>query len=326
MLATSGELDTTMGGKPSVLLDPSNRRRTVYSLVDRQFLPGVLRTFDFANPDLHVAVRHETTVPQQGLFFLNGPFAAQRARALAAHSSRMEPAQRVEALYAAVLQRRPTPSEITAALRFIHRAANLPAPVSPAWDSRPWRYGTGEFDPATAQLRSFRPLPHFTGNAWQGAESLPGGEPGWANLTAKGGHPGNTHAHACVRRWIAPRDLRISIRGTVRHEPTEGDGIRAVIIAGTHGTVASASLHHGEASLNAGPLDVRAGEFIDFVVDIGSALGFDQFLWNPVIEAEGTRWDSQADFAGPAPADLRLQPWEQYAQVLLLTNEFAFTD
>ncbi|HSH16897.1 MAG TPA: DUF1553 domain-containing protein, partial [Verrucomicrobiae bacterium] len=80
MLAVSGELDLTMSGKSLELLDAANKRRTVYAYVDRQFLPGTFRTFDFANPDIHVAVRHETTVPQQALFFLNGEFAASRAR------------------------------------------------------------------------------------------------------------------------------------------------------------------------------------------------------------------------------------------------------
>ncbi|MFN9955484.1 MAG: DUF1553 domain-containing protein, partial [bacterium] len=83
MLATADQLDSRRGGHASGLLDSGNHRRSVYGRVDRHFLPGVLRTFDFANPDLHVAVRHETTVPQQGLYFLNGPFAADRARALA---------------------------------------------------------------------------------------------------------------------------------------------------------------------------------------------------------------------------------------------------
>ena len=83
MLAASGELDPATGGKAIDLLDAGNKRRTVYALVDRQFLPGTFRTFDFANPDIHVAVRHETTVPQQALFFLNGSFAADRAKALA---------------------------------------------------------------------------------------------------------------------------------------------------------------------------------------------------------------------------------------------------
>jgi len=53
MLAASGELDLTMDGKPADLLDAGNKRRTVYALVDRQFLAGAFRTFDFANPDIH---------------------------------------------------------------------------------------------------------------------------------------------------------------------------------------------------------------------------------------------------------------------------------
>jgi hypothetical protein len=96
-LAVTGELESRIGGSPSGLLEPSNQRRSVYGLVDRQFLPGVLRTFDFANPDLHVAVRHETTVPQQGLFFLNGPFAANRARMLARAVSGLSPEDRIHA-------------------------------------------------------------------------------------------------------------------------------------------------------------------------------------------------------------------------------------
>src|SRR4029079_17493135 len=62
MLAVSDELDPKAGGKPAELVDAANKRRTVYALVDRQFLAGTFRTFDFANPDIHVAVRHETTV------------------------------------------------------------------------------------------------------------------------------------------------------------------------------------------------------------------------------------------------------------------------
>src|SRR5262249_13310195 len=77
LLATSGELDMKAGGRPD---DVTGKRRTVYALVDRQFLPGMFRTFDFANPDLHVAQRSTTTVPQQALFLMNGSFVADRAR------------------------------------------------------------------------------------------------------------------------------------------------------------------------------------------------------------------------------------------------------
>ena len=85
MLAATGELKLQTGGKPTDLFkDTSNVRRTLYGLVDRQFLPAILRVFDFANPDLHVPKRSQTTVPQQALFFMNHPLVLERARRLAA--------------------------------------------------------------------------------------------------------------------------------------------------------------------------------------------------------------------------------------------------
>src|SRR5262249_52624778 len=51
---------------------------------DRQNLPGLFRTFDFASPDSSTPQRFTTTVPQQALFLLNSPFVAEQARALVA--------------------------------------------------------------------------------------------------------------------------------------------------------------------------------------------------------------------------------------------------
>ena len=80
LLAVTGELDLTAGGRPVELFKPPfATRRTVYGLVDRQYLPGVFRVFDFANPDLHTPERYGTTVPQQALFFLNHPLVLDRA-------------------------------------------------------------------------------------------------------------------------------------------------------------------------------------------------------------------------------------------------------
>ncbi|MEY3276999.1 MAG: hypothetical protein RL153_2267 [Verrucomicrobiota bacterium] len=326
MLAASGELDGRMGGTTQPLLDAQSRRRTLYAFVDRQFLPGVLRTFDFANPDLHVSVRHETTVPQQGLFFLNGPFAAQRARALASRTRALPPATRVAALHQALFQREPTAAETSAALRFIQSAEAGEPPEPEPWKPGAWSQGTGEVDVASGSVRGYKPLPRFTGAAWQGAEAWPGGDTGWARLTADGGHPGNTRAHAVVRRWTAPADLRVTIEGTLRHEVAEGDGVRGFVLAPRVGMVASNAVHKASVVMKAGPLDVRAGESIDFVVDIRDGLNSDQFLWAPVVVAGERRWDAAQEFSGPPTTDERLRPWEQYAQVLLLSNEMAFAD
>ena len=326
MLAASGELDATTGGKPVELLDAGNKRRTVYALVDRQFLPGTFRTFDFANPDIHVAVRHETTVPQQALFFLNGNFAASRAKALAKRFADESPERRVQQLHQALYQRSATKAEVAAALRFVKTAGSEPSPVPPPVRETQWRYGTGEFDEATKRLKSFTPLPHFTGSAWQSTASWPGGETGWAQLTPEGGHPGNTRVHACVRRWVAPRDATVNITGTLKHEPEQGDGVRGFILSSRHGELKAATVHKSKTDMSATNIVVKAGDTLDFVVDIGGTLSHDQFLWVPVVTADGTKWDARAEFTGPMPAPQHLTAWEQYAQVLLLANEFAFVD
>ncbi len=89
-----------------------------------------------------------------------------------------------------------------------------------------------------------------------------------------------------------------------------------------------AEVHHSDARFDVDALEVKAGDTIDFVVDIRDNLNSDQFLWAPVLVEQGaegtTTWNAQADFGGkPAP---QLDPWEQLAQVLLMANEFYFVE
>ena len=83
LLFVSGQLDAKIGGPAVEMFEAkTSRRRTVYGFIDRQNLPGMLRTFDFANPDTSNPQRYETTVPQQALFLMNNPFVLEQARAL----------------------------------------------------------------------------------------------------------------------------------------------------------------------------------------------------------------------------------------------------
>jgi hypothetical protein len=124
MLAVSGQLDNTIGG-PAVdlLAQPFVPRRTVYGFIDRQNLPGMYRTFDFASPDTHAPQRFTTTVPQQALFLMNSPFAVQQAKALVARKEVSgESETRIEALYRLLYGRRPTAEEVELGLRFVNDA------------------------------------------------------------------------------------------------------------------------------------------------------------------------------------------------------------
>jgi len=96
LLAVSGQLDRTIGGKAVPLTTP---RRTLYVFVERQNLPGTFRTFDFANPDSTSPGRAQTCVPQQALFFMNSKFALGGR----SQGSRSAAARTVHDLYALAL-------------------------------------------------------------------------------------------------------------------------------------------------------------------------------------------------------------------------------
>jgi hypothetical protein len=122
-LAAAGKLDLTIGGLPvDILSEPFSKRRTLYGFIDRQNLPGLFRTFDFANPDTSNQGRFHTTVPQQALFLMNNPFILEQAASLADSPNLKAAAndrERIEALYASVLQREASPGEIKRAERFL---------------------------------------------------------------------------------------------------------------------------------------------------------------------------------------------------------------
>jgi len=124
LLAATGELDlSAAGGRAEDALADSSRRRTIYSLVDRQYVPPTFTTFDFPHPDVHSSERNETLVPQQALFFLNSPFVAHRVRALVKRTADAAPDEKVRLLHRWLYQRDATPWEIERAQQFLAAAA-----------------------------------------------------------------------------------------------------------------------------------------------------------------------------------------------------------
>ncbi|MGV2337556.1 MAG UNVERIFIED_CONTAM: DUF1553 domain-containing protein [Planctomycetaceae bacterium] len=106
LLSITGELDPAMYGRPKVITDDGNLRRTIYAFVERQNIPSLVQTFDFANADTSTPRRSQTTVPQQALFALNSSFMLQRSKALAASVQTAGPAPQrlVDALFQRTLR------------------------------------------------------------------------------------------------------------------------------------------------------------------------------------------------------------------------------
>ena len=333
-LAAAGRLNPRLGGRPEPLFAASNTRRTLYAFVDRENLPAVMRTFDFANPDLSIPQRTETTVPQQALFGLNHPFLVQQAKALVKRVSTEKSSEgRIGLLYRYLFQRSPKADELASALSFV---AVDEKPVLVENDhAKAWQHGFGEWDEQTGRVKTFTPLPHFTGHAWQGDEDWPNAKLGWAQLTAEGGHPGNNRQHAVVRRWIAPADGRYDLRSTLIHEPKVGDGIRAFVSHSRLGKLLGTKLHGSKADLSLTSIAFQKGDTLDFIADIDIGLNSDQFLWSPQLsttqsiagsggDTPAEVWDAKKDFT--ASPKTTLTSWEQLAQVLMLSNEFMFVD
>ncbi len=126
MLASSGRLDSRIGGRGFEIGNADERRRTLYATIDRQDLPNLFRVFDLASPDQSAPRRARTTVPQQSLFMMNSPFVVNQAFALASRpdvAAVTDPPQRVAAIYRAALGREPSGEESTVAVEFIRQCS-----------------------------------------------------------------------------------------------------------------------------------------------------------------------------------------------------------
>jgi hypothetical protein len=127
LLAVAGQLDAAIGGRAVDLTTaPFRRRRAVYGFIDRQNLPALFRTFDFASPDTTSPQRHTTTLPQQALFLMNSPFVVEQAQHLIQRTdvrACVEPEQCISLLYRLLYGRPAEADEISLGLRFLNAAA-----------------------------------------------------------------------------------------------------------------------------------------------------------------------------------------------------------
>jgi hypothetical protein len=330
LLAVSGSLDLHEGGHPvEISTDASAPRRTIYGFVERQNLPGLFRTFDFASPDTSSAQRFNTTVPQQALFMINSPFVLKRARNFVKRpevAGAPDSREKITALYETALQRKPSGDEIKLAEDFVESQKDAALPEPPI---EVWKYGYGGISPDSLKVSGFTPLPHFTGKEWQGGDKLPDAQLGWVMLTEAGGHPGESSGYAAVRRWTAPEDCTVTISGTLDHPAEAGNGVRGYIISSRAGALGFWPVYHAKREMSIPKLEVKKGDTIDFVVDSHGDLNSDSFNWVPVVKSlspDASVWDAKKDFSGPKEPFAPLTPWEKLAQVLLMSNELAFVD
>jgi mono/diheme cytochrome c family protein len=128
LLFVSGKLDAKIGGKPEPLT-VENHRRTVYGFVSRKDLDPLLALFDFPNPNATSEQRIVTTVPLQGLFFLNSPLMINQTEALAQRiAAAGDLTASVKKTYRLLFGRAPSQKEIDLGIEFLNSNKDQPWP------------------------------------------------------------------------------------------------------------------------------------------------------------------------------------------------------
>lgn len=331
LLAVSGSLDRSLGGRAVEMYDTEKPtvRRTLYGFIDRQNLPGILRSFDFASPDATSPGRFQTSVPQQALFWLNSRSVANEAQALLERPeiAKVSLEARVRRLYQLTYQRDPSAEEQGAARKFLKESLGdtLVPPSGAAWT-----YGVGWIDPVKGRSVQFQPFTVFKKNRWQMSATYPTKDSyAFASLEKSGGHPGKEPRSSVIRRWTAPRNLHLKISGPVRHSSTDGDGVRASLVSSRQGILGEWKIANKSEDIFLKDIEVRAGETLDFVVDPLEGDTSDAFDWAPdlmELNAGKQTWSAAIDFSGQKEWPRALDAWQRYAQVLLASNEFNFVD
>jgi Protein of unknown function (DUF1553)/Protein of unknown function (DUF1549)/Planctomycete cytochrome C len=362
MLAVSGKLDATRGGPASLMVrnaalkqnsdkatwDYNPYRRAVYAAIERDKLPTLLLTFDFANPDETNARRDITTVPTQSLYLMNGDFTMEMATALIARKeiqNATESHQRIRRLYDRVFNREPSDNELLTAVEFIATSRRNSPGLASGFESTSrqsaWTFGYAPYDAGRIQhdIGGLKSFPHAEPAKLQGDRTFPDKTNGfgWLRLTPAGGHAGGG-SRCLVRRWTSPITGVVRLRGSLRHAATQGDGIRASIYVGNE-LVGQWSAHNQDVSTSVPNIDVTEGDQITFVIDSIENGGWDGFQWAPEVVSlaenngaleAGKVWSSRNGF--PKSSDTSelptegFGPWERLAQVLLMSNEFVFLE
>jgi hypothetical protein len=298
MLAATGSLDATVGGRPvgikdddtgQTIVDGPQTRRSLYVQVRRSRPVAMLQAFDAPVMECNCEVRPVSTVATQSLMLLNGEFILDQAARLA---------DRAIAASAAL-----DPPPAAASL-----ATGLPEPPHPAWS-----YGFGTIDEAGGRTAAFTALSHWTGAQWQAGAMLPDPALGWVFLNGSGGHP-DVAERAVIRRWTAPADATVSIAGTLAHGSDNGDGVRGRIVSSRSGVAGVWTARHGEAATRVADVAVRAGDTLDFVTDCRENHTSDSFTWPVTLTLrtpDGTTSTvaSTEHFQGPTAAEPFAREW-----------------
>ncbi len=345
MLTVSDEIDTTVGGLP--FKDINSRRRSVYYYINRRRIDQTLPTFDVAVPESTLAKRDRSTVPQQALYLMNSGFTMKRARALVARldadvDSDGDTASRVRQLYRWVYGRDPSADELAVGQMFVQgEVGDIAQPAALTEKQKSWQFGFGHYDVDEKQLKTFTPLSHFNGYRWQEGPDSAQMAADTAYFKSDGGRPGRDGEHASVLRFKPSTGAGFYLfRGQLKpgNNARIGDGFDVYIVSSSDGLKKHYEVNAGATvEVRVEDIELGDGDHIDMIVHPRESNVYDDFTMPPFVfkterDENGnlrglSSWRGVDDFEQSVPHWITpLDVWEQYAQVLLISNEFMFVD
>jgi hypothetical protein len=333
LLASAGSLDLSRQGGRSISLETetADRRRTLYAFVDRYALPTTFVSFDLPHPDHHSPQRAETTVPQQALWFLNGPLILRQAARLAGAAEFQaiaEPRGRVEWLFQRIYQRSPDERELAMILGWL-------AAVDPA-DYAPRLGGVWEIRHAPDEggvVGDARAFPLFADGAWKTGPDVSTAPIQWLYAEATGGHAAENHA--LILRWRALGAGEARVSGNLKRTQKGGADLVWHLTGSGVGEWPKGRLKvNGRAAVRGPWVKVEAGDTVDFILRAPQGASFGGFSWDFLVEGRESADAKPVEIStlqrqfptsdGPPPPPSSGDPWADLIQMLWASNEFHF--
>jgi hypothetical protein len=331
LLATAGTLDTSVVGGRSISLDndSSDSRRSVYAFVDRYALPSTFVSFDLPHPDHHSPKRIETSVPQQALYFLNGPLVLRQAAKFAADPAFRnlpDDSARLRRVYEKIYQREPSAAETLDALKWLGSAnsADYQPRLGGTWEIR-HAPDTGE---PPGEVLSF---PLFANDVWKTGPDLATAPIRWLSAGAGGGHVGA--GQILVLRWRALGSGQVRMVGKIERTQKGGVPLAWEI---SNQTARQVLAPEGNAKIEGEWTTVVAGDTVDFLLSAPNGDNCGGVAWNlrmlgretpdGAVQEVGNLRKQFPTSDSPSPVPTAADPWADLIQMLWASNEFHFID